>query len=260
MLSSKGILVFSPPSRGAPSALRSLFGLLMRNDLLPACLPANNTPATPIDNSDGSSSLLPPVTQRNDNAAHGDEYAREHPTRHLVFLRDRPDDQNYGAKASGSRTAARLRQNRMRGVLVTAEVALAVVLLCGAVLLIRSFSALHSVSLGFDPSQLLTMEISLAGHGYVKSSSVDRVAGEFVERAARIPGVESAAVASALPLWGQMDMIFDIPGRVRPAGRQVIGDVQWRIVSSHDFDVLRIPLLSGRRFNERETHPTVIIS
>jgi putative ABC transport system permease protein len=168
-------------------------------------------------------------------------------------------DLTMALKESGSRTAAGLRQNRTRGILVTAEVALAVVLLCGAVLLIRSFSALHGASLGFDPNQLLTMEISLTGPGYVKSSSVDRVAGEFVERAERIPGVESAAVASALPLWGQMDMIFDIPGRVRPEGRQVIGDVQWRIVSSHYFDVLRIPLLSGRRFNERETHPTVII-
>jgi predicted permease len=104
------------------------------------------------------------------------------------------------------------------------------------------------------------MEISLAGPGYAKSSGVERVAREFVERAERIPGVESAALASALPLWGQMDMIFNIPGRTLPRGRQAAGDVQWRIVSPHYFDVLRIPLLAGRLFNGRETGPAVIIS
>jgi len=162
--------------------------------------------------------------------------------------------------ASGGRTGAGLKQSRTRGVLVATEVAIAVVLLCGAVLLIRSFAAMHSVSLGFDPNHLLTMEISLAGPGYSRSSSVDRLARQFVERAERIPGVESAALASALPLWGRMDMIFDIPGRQRPPGRQAIGDVQWRFVSAHYFDVLRVPLLSGRLFEEREPRRTVVIS
>jgi len=169
-------------------------------------------------------------------------------------------DLTASLKESGGRAGAGLKQNRMRGLLVAAEVALAVVLLCGAVLLIRSFSELRSVSLGFDPNQVLAMEISLAGPGYAKSSAVERVAREFVERAERIPGVESAALASALPLWGQMDMIFNIPGRTLPRGRQAAGDVQWRIVSPHYFDVLRIPLLAGRLFNGRETGPAVIIS
>src|SRR5207302_4664568 len=104
----------------------------------------------------------------------------------------------------------------------------------------------------FDPNNLLTMEISLAGPGYSKSSSVDRLARQFVERAERIPGVESAAQASALPLLGTMDMIFDIPGRTPPEGRAFLGDVQWRFVSAHYFDVLRVPLLSGRLWKEQE--------
>jgi predicted permease len=162
--------------------------------------------------------------------------------------------------ASGGRTGAGLKQNRARTVLVAAEVATAVVLLCGAVLLIRSFAAMHSVNLGFDPNNLLTMEVSLAGPGYSKSSSVDRLAREFVERAEHIPGVESAALASALPLWGRMDMIFNIPGRISPEGRQFTGDVQWRFVSAHYFDVLQVPLLSGRLLQEREPGRTVVIS
>jgi predicted permease len=161
---------------------------------------------------------------------------------------------------SGGRTGSGLKQSRTRNLLVEAEVAIAVVLLCGAVLLIRSFAAMHNTSLGFDSNNLLTMEVSLAGPGYSKSSSVDRLARQFVERAERIPGVESAAVASALPLWGRMDMIFNIPGRTPPEGRPFLADVQWRFVSAHYFDVLRVPLLSGRPLREQEPGRTVIIN
>lgn len=164
------------------------------------------------------------------------------------------------ALASGARTGASRRQSRTRAVLVSAEVALAVVLLCGAVLLLRSFAVLHAVNLGFDTGHLLTMEISLAGPGYGKSSEIDRLTRQLVGRAERIPGVESAAVTSALPLSGRMDMIFNIPGRPVPPGRKFIGDVQWRLVSPHYFDVLRIPLLSGRLFRQGEARPAVIIS
>lgn len=67
-------------------------------------------------------------------------------------------------------------------------------------------------------------------------------------------------MASALPLLGRIDMIFNIPGRTPPEGRHFSGDVQWRIVSTHYFDVLRIPLLAGRLFQEQEPRRTVVIS
>ena len=161
---------------------------------------------------------------------------------------------------SSGRTGTGRTQNRTRAALVAAEVALAVVLLCGATLLLRSFAAMHTESLGFDPRHLLTMEISLAGSGYAKSSDVDRMARQFVERAERIPGVESAALASALPLFGKMDMIFNIPGRTPPAGSRIMGDVQWRFVTPHYFDAMRIPLLAGRLPRDREPGRTVVIS
>ena len=144
--------------------------------------------------------------------------------------------------------------------LVGVEVAMAVVLLCGAVLLIRSFVALHNVSLGFDPHNVLTMEVSLAGSAYSKSSDVDRIARGFVDRVQQIPGVESAAMASGLPLEGGMDMIFDIPGRARLEGFKFAGDVQFRVVSERYFDVLRIPLIKGRLFREHERGRTVVIN
>ena len=162
-------------------------------------------------------------------------------------------------KEASERAGTGRKHNRTRNTLVGAEVAIAVVLLCGATLLIRSFVAMHAVSLGFEPHNLLTMEVSLAGPGYAKSSAVDRLGRGFVTRAETIPGVESAALASALPLSGRQDMLFDIPGRTPLEGHK-FNDVQWRIVSPHYFDVLRIPLISGRLLQEREPGRTVVIS
>src|SRR5579871_833389 len=159
-----------------------------------------------------------------------------------------------------SRRPGSLKKSRSRNALVTAEMSIAVVLLCGAMLLIRSFAAMHSTSLGFDPRNILTMEVSFAGPGYSKSMDVDRVMRQFVERAERIPGVESAAMASALPLFGKMDMIFNIPGRAPSKPGGFTGDVQWRIVSAHYFDALRIPLLAGRYPREQEPARTLVIN
>jgi putative ABC transport system permease protein len=154
----------------------------------------------------------------------------------------------------------RSRRNRTRGLLVATEVAVTVVLLAGAVLLIRSFAALHSVSLGFDPRNLLTMEVSLGGPGYASAGAVGRLGRQLVQGAERISGVESAALASALPLFGRQDMIFSIPGRRPLAGYRFTGDVQWRIVSPSYFQVLRIPLISGRLLRDPETARTVVVS
>ncbi|HEY1209432.1 MAG TPA: ABC transporter permease, partial [Terracidiphilus sp.] len=90
-------------------------------------------------------------------------------------------------KESGGRTSAGLKHNRARGILVSAEVAIAVILLCGAVLLIRSFAALHRVEPGFDSRNLLTMKVSLAGPKLASASIVDRMARQWVERVERTP-------------------------------------------------------------------------
>lgn len=149
---------------------------------------------------------------------------------------------------------------RTRNGLVSAEVAISFVLLCAAVLLIRSLLALSNQRLGFDPRNVLTMAVSLAGPRYSKSGDVNRLAEEMVSRVERIPGVKSVAMASALPLWGGIDMLFRIPG-ARPAkGQMFTGDVEWRIVSPQYFEALRIPLLSGRLLREGEPARTVVIN
>jgi len=163
-------------------------------------------------------------------------------------------------KESGGRTSAGLKHNRARGILVSAEVAIAVILLCGAVLLIRSFAALHRVEPGFDSRNLLTMKVSLAGPKLASASIVDRMARQWVERVERTPGVEAAAMANNLPFEDGIDMIFNIPGRPPLEGFRFTGDVQWRFVSAHYFDALRIPLRSGRLFRDREPAQTVVIN
>jgi predicted permease len=163
-------------------------------------------------------------------------------------------------KESDARSGTGLKHHRARGVLVVAEVAITVILLCGAVLLIRSFSALHTVDPGFDSRNLLTLKVSLAGSKYAKSSAVDRTARQLVERVERIPGVQTAAMSNELPFDNGVDMVFNIPGRSPLPGYKFTGDEDWRFVSAHYFTALRIPLRSGRLFQDQESARTVIVN
>jgi predicted permease len=143
---------------------------------------------------------------------------------------------------------------------MAAEMAIAVVLLCGAMLLMRSFVALHGVQPGFDPRNLLTMKVALAGPEEVNAGALDRLAYQTIERVGRIMGVDKATVASSLPTQAIVDMLFDIPGRPAQEGFKFTGDVLWCAVSWTYFDTLRIPLRSGRLFHEQEPPHTVIIN
>jgi putative ABC transport system permease protein len=163
-------------------------------------------------------------------------------------------------KESACQGGASLKQHRIRRVLIAAEIAITLVLLSGAVLLIRSIIALHQVQPGFDPQNLLTLRVALAGREYAKAAVMDRLAGQTEDRMARIPGVQSAAMASSLPFGPISDMIFDIPGRPPLAGRRFTGDELWCFVSLRYFETLRIPLRGGRLFREQEPAHTVIIS
>jgi predicted permease len=163
-------------------------------------------------------------------------------------------------KKSSGYAGTGVRHNRVRNALVAAEVGIAVVLLCGAVLLIRSFVALHRVQPGFDPQNLLTMKVALAGPEYASASVVERLARQITDRLERIPGVQTAAMGSSVPFQPNIDMIFDIPGRPPQEGYKFTGDVLWCFVSPHYFESLRIPLRSGRMFRQQEPPHTVVIS
>ncbi len=164
-------------------------------------------------------------------------------------------------KESSGRGASGRGHARVRNVLAASEMALAVVLLSGASLLVRSFAALHNTNPGLDPRGVLEVEVSLSAPPYRTAQGADRLTTDRIGRIERLPGVESAAVVDNPPFTGfGMDMIFNIPGRPLPAGKKFLADVQWRIVSSRYFSTLRIPLVEGRLFTESETTNTVIVN
>jgi putative ABC transport system permease protein len=154
-------------------------------------------------------------------------------------------------KESGSRSGSGFRQNKARSILVVTELALALVLLVGAALLIRTFMELRSVKPGFDAQNVLTMEMSFSGTRFEKTAGVAEAVREAERRVDALPGVEAIASTCCLPVTGGIDLPFTIEG-VPPTEGPYNGDVQWRNVSSHYFQVFRIPLLRGRTFDERD--------
>jgi predicted permease len=150
------------------------------------------------------------------------------------------------------------RGSRTRALLVTAEIALAVVLSIGAALLIRSFISIRHVNPGFDPRDVVVMRVSLAGPRFAKAADASRVIQESTRRLRAIPGVESVASSCCVPLDTRIQAGFEIPGRPPgPASQGVTGRVS---ASAGYFETLHIPLLRGRTFTQRdETGPPAAI-
>ena len=122
-------------------------------------------------------------------------------------------------EASG-RSGTGRKQNRARSLLVITEVALAIVLLVGAALLIRTFVGLRSVNPGFDPHNILTMQTSMAGGAYSTTAKVDNFTTQAVRRIESLPGVEAAATAIVLPVESGIDLPFSIAGKPPSKGGQ----------------------------------------
>ncbi|HVP45453.1 MAG TPA: ABC transporter permease [Bryobacteraceae bacterium] len=165
-------------------------------------------------------------------------------------------------KESGSRTMTGRRQ-RARSALVVCEISLALVLLTGATLLIRTFISLRRVDGGFNAHNLLTLRTSLNGGKYASTAKVELLARRVIERLESLPGVQSATAAIAIPLELGPDIPFSIEGRPPSDGSPYNGDVQWRSATPHYFDALKIPLLRGRYFTIQDTAkapPVVIIN
>jgi predicted permease len=171
---------------------------------------------------------------------------------------------NETLKEGGRDSAAGRRGNRLRGLLVVAEVAVSLVLLIGAGLLINSFLRLRSVDPGFRADNLLTMRIALPRLKYPDHPRRTAFYGELLSRVAAVPGVRSAAVANWIPLTMQGDTFgISIEGRPDP-GAQEMPDVVTRVVSFGYFDTMGIELLRGRSFDARQDRadsaPVAIIS
>jgi putative ABC transport system permease protein len=154
-------------------------------------------------------------------------------------------------KETSGRSGTGRHQHRARSVLVVAEIALALVLLIGATLLIRTFVGLQNVNPGFDPHNVLTLRSSMAGANYATTAKVDTFITQAVRRIESLPGVEAAASTLMLPVECCVDLPFNILGKP-PAQGQYNGDEQWRSVSPHYFQTFKVPVLRGRIFRESD--------
>jgi putative ABC transport system permease protein len=166
-------------------------------------------------------------------------------------------------KESSGRSGTGFRQNKARSVLVVLEVALALVLLIGSALLIRTAMALGHVDPGFDVQNVLTMRMSLTGPRFQTSAGVEQMVHDGVERIKTLPGVVAASATCCVPLTGGYGLPFVIVGRPLPPDGPFHGGGGWITVSPGYFDVFKIPVKRGRDFNDRDTQqspPVAIIS
>jgi putative ABC transport system permease protein len=153
------------------------------------------------------------------------------------------------------------RQHRLRGVLVGMEIALAMLLLVGAGLLLRSFERLQDVSAGFAPDHLLLADLPLSQNAYAKPEQRFQFFDRLVDRARTLPGVRSAAAASFMPVSGGGGLIhFNITGRP-PKSPNEFTAAGYRTVSANYFETLGVPLLQGRLFTtgDHEKSPAVVV-
>ncbi len=167
-------------------------------------------------------------------------------------------------KETGSRSGSGgFRQNKTRSLLVVTEVALALTLLIGSALLIRSAIALGRVDPGFDASHVLTMRMSLKGARFATSQGVDQVIQAGVERLQALPGVVSASATCCVPLQGGYGLPFTIVGRPATGDGPYHGGGQWMTASPGYFEVFKIPVKRGRAFDRRDdgkASPVVVIN
>ncbi len=159
---------------------------------------------------------------------------------------------NESLKEGGRGAVTSGRSHRLRDLFVVAEVALALVLLIGSGLMIRSLARLQSVDPGFDAKNLLTTKLLLPASKYGEDPQRKAFFKQLTERVRTLPGVRSVGAVSYLPIAGLGAATgFVIEGRPPlPPGQQLVGDV--RVVDGGYFGTMGIPFLQGRTFSERE--------
>lgn len=168
-------------------------------------------------------------------------------------------DLNESLKEGGRGSTEGVRRNRVRSLLVVSEIALSLVLLIGAGLLLKSFQRLREINPGFNPTNVLTMNLELPESKYAKADQQGAFFQQLLERTRTLPGVESLGVIDPLPLSGNnKTTTFNIEGRppVAPTD-QLSSNV--RTISSDYFRAMGIPLLKGRALSERDNKDAPLV-
>jgi putative ABC transport system permease protein len=163
------------------------------------------------------------------------------------------------ALKEGSRGSTGGRSGMFRNVFVIAEVSLALVLLIGAGLMIRSFTRLQSVETGFNAESVLTMRAQLPRKKYGEPHQIVDFFKQAQARIAALPGVQAVGAISYLPLTGLASRdSFKIPGQPPPAPGQEPG-VEVRVITPTYFRAMGIPLLKGRLLDERDVKESRVL-
>lgn len=166
------------------------------------------------------------------------------------------------ALRDGQRDGMGVQGQRLRSGLIVSEVALAVVLLCGAGLMLRSFSRLTRVNPGFQTQHLLTMRIALPGAPYAKAAHRMAFFNQLLAQIQALPGLEEAAVTTTLPFSGESNWDwFQFVGHVtKDWVNSPVAEVRW--ITPNYFHVLGIPLLRGRGLTpaDLQNHNTIVIN
>jgi putative ABC transport system permease protein len=165
-------------------------------------------------------------------------------------------------KESAGRSGTGFRQNKTRSLLVVSEVALALVLLVGSALLIRTSLALRAVDPGFEAGHVLTMRMSLSGPRFQSADGVEQMVRDGIGRLRALPGVEIASATCCVPLEGGYGLPFTIVGRPLLQG-PFTGGGGWLTISPGYFEVFQIPIKRGRTLSDRDDRlapPVVLIN
>ena len=163
-------------------------------------------------------------------------------------------------RESATRTTTNAASQRVRQGLVVAEMAITLLLLIGASLLIKTLGNLQDVRPGFDSRNVLTMRMSLTPR-YGSPRQLGELHKRLAARLETIPGVASVASANMLPMTAWSDLPFEIVGR--PVTMENMPDERYRFISQNYFATLRIPVLEGREFTDRDTadsEPVLVIN
>jgi putative ABC transport system permease protein len=150
--------------------------------------------------------------------------------------------------------------HRLRSAMVVTEIALAVVLLVGAGLMMKSLLRLLQTNVGFKTDNLLTMGMVLPPAKFTDVNQLNNFGDQIQERVRSLPGVAGAGTVDVLPLNGGNTTRFYIDGDpVPPPGREI--EANSRVVSDTYFQTLGVPLLAGRMFDQRDTpdKPPVVV-
>ncbi|HEX8748972.1 MAG TPA: ABC transporter permease [Pyrinomonadaceae bacterium] len=177
----------------------------------------------------------------------------------LPGLRASRPDLIEALKETGKGATSGWRLRRLRGLLVVAEVAVTLVLLVGAGLLVRNFVRLQRMEPGFDPRNLLTMQVAAPRRLYGESGQRAAYYKQMQDRLSQLPGVRAAAATSNLPLDWVLNFSFEVEGRPKSPSDSPQAD--YSSVSPNYFDAMGIALRSGRKFTEQDRlgSPDVVI-